>query len=276
MQLTHDVRNRIKRATVAIVVMNERLPTRPFEILGSGFCIHSRGVIVTCRHVIAAFMARPLELILKEHPELRGAGQGAAAVEAQSIVPYAVFFDVESQPDKVHAYMARADITVVRLTHDLGFLRVHPHVQFRSGYPTVDIAPFGAATEGTEIATCGFPLGSSLYDQIGTVTSSFTRGMVSALIPAPNASERQLTGYQLDLTATHGNSGGPVFLVETGQACGVLQGGVFDQSRRLLPGITKAEPIYPLLWDNDLERFVNAPSSVEEFIKYKEAHGPHG
>lgn len=47
----------VKRATVAIVAVHaDRLPKRPFDIAGSGFCIHAEGVIVTCKHVFEAFV----------------------------------------------------------------------------------------------------------------------------------------------------------------------------------------------------------------------------
>ena len=50
-----------------------------------------------------------------------------------------------------------------------------------------------------------------LHDQIGTVTSSFTKGMISSIIPAHGVAREHVRGFQLDLTATNGNSGGPVF-----------------------------------------------------------------
>jgi len=62
-------------------------------------------------------------------------------------------------------------------------------------------------------------------DQLGTVTSSFTKGMISSIIPAQGVSLQHLRGFQLDLTAANGNSGGPVFSLQTGKVFGVLQGG---------------------------------------------------
>ena len=47
----------VKKATVAIVTSHsDRLPKRPFSIIGSGFCIHRKGVIVTCEHVWRSFV----------------------------------------------------------------------------------------------------------------------------------------------------------------------------------------------------------------------------
>jgi hypothetical protein len=42
-----ELYDRVKKATVAIVVeIPNRLPQEPFTIIGSGFCIHSAGIIV--------------------------------------------------------------------------------------------------------------------------------------------------------------------------------------------------------------------------------------
>jgi hypothetical protein len=61
-----------------------------------------------------------------------------------------------------------------------------------------------------------------------------------------------LRGFQLDLTATNGNSGGLVFSLETGKVFGVLQAGVMHPgTNAVVQGLTKAEPVYPAL-DQDL------------------------
>jgi hypothetical protein len=66
-------------------------------------------------------------------------------------------------------------------------------------------------------------------------------------------------GFQLNLTATHGNSGGPVFCIQSGKVFGILARGVFDSSgKQLLPGIVKAEPIYPVLNTQLLQRMKKA------------------
>ncbi len=111
-----------------------------------------------------------------------------------------------------------------------------------------------------EIATCGFPLGNRLGDQIGTLTSSFTRGIVSSIIPASGVPEEHLKGFQLNLTATHGNSGGPVFSLRSGKVFGVLERGVRGTDGELLQGLVKAEPIYPVLDHDSLKRMIEAPT----------------
>jgi S1-C subfamily serine protease len=134
---------------------------------------------------------------------------------------------------------------------DLAALKLHKHPAFPQGYPTLPIADYEELHEMMEIATCGFPLGESLHDQIGTVTSSFTKGIISSIIPAPGIAREHVKGFQLDLTTTNGNSGGPVFSLATGRVFGVLQGGVMHPDKYVVQGLKKAEPLYPL-FDTDL------------------------
>ena len=78
----------------------------------------------------------------------------------------------------------------------------------------------------------------------------------------PGCAIEHLSGFQLDITATHGNSGGPVFNLENGKVFGVLQRGVLDQQGNILPGIVKAESVYPLIEGDLLERILNDPSGI--------------
>ena len=54
---TNPIYDAVKRATVAIVIAHpETIPRKPFTIVGSGFCIHPEGVVVTCEHVFKSFV----------------------------------------------------------------------------------------------------------------------------------------------------------------------------------------------------------------------------
>lgn len=59
--------------------------------------------------------------------------------------------------------------------------------------------------------------------------------------------QEYLKGFQLNATATHGNSGGPVFSIDSGKVFGILSAGPTSADGNTLPGIVKAEPIYPVL-----------------------------
>lgn len=138
--------------------------------------------------------------------------------------------------------------------YDLAAMRLGPHPAYPNGYPALPIADYAELHEMMEIATCGFPLGEVLQEQLGTVTSSFTKGMISSIIPAQGVDQKHLQGFQLDITATNGNSGGPVFCLDSGKVFGVLQRGVkHPQTGHMVQGLTKAEPIYPLLKNDFLD-----------------------
>jgi len=50
-----NIFSKVKAATVAVALLNEKDNKNPFGVIGTGFCIHNEGIIVTCRHVISAF-----------------------------------------------------------------------------------------------------------------------------------------------------------------------------------------------------------------------------
>lgn len=243
-----SVYDAVKKATVAIVAeIPGHIPRRPFTIFGSGFCIHPEGVVVTCEHVFKAFVEPES---YQQLMQLIGRNEGQS-VSVKSIVPHAMFF---SGVHGTNIYFDAVSIAtgVAMKDFDLAALKLHTHPSFPQGYPTLPIADYSEVHEMMEVATCGFPLGEILHDQIGTVTSSFTKGMISSIIPAQGIALKHLKGFQLDLTATNGNSGGPVFSLATGRVFGVLQGGVVHpENNQIVQGLTKAEPVYPL-FDSDL------------------------
>lgn len=122
--------------------------------------------------------------------------------------------------------MHPARLEVADPAHDLALLRIDGEP-----LPAVQIAETAALREGDEIAFTGFPIGTVLG--LHPVTH---RGIVSALTPVviPTPSAQQLTArmvraigepydvLQLDATAYPGNSGSPVFAVESGKVVGVV------------------------------------------------------
>ena len=243
-----DISQKIKKATVAVVIYQpQNYPKRPFTIIGSGFCIHKDGLIVTCRHVMEAFMSPDsLKQVLQSI-----ADDSNRVTEIEGAIPYVLFFHgVEG--NEVVMHQASVVNAVSKNDFDLALLKVGPHKALKDGYPTLEIDDFSDIHEMLEVGTCGYPLGEVLHDQMSTVTSSFTRGMISSIGPAPGVSPEAIKVFQLDMTATFGNSGGPVFRWDNGRVIGVLQGGAVDPNNRLpVQGLTRAEPILPIM-DNKL------------------------
>lgn len=174
------------------------------------------------------------------------------------IVPYAIFYKV-GRDGRLFAFPCRVDQIAASKKQDIGAIRVLPHTAMPNGYPAVDIEDYAEVHEGLEVGTCGFPLGNVLKDQIGAATSSFTFGRISTISPYEGVDESDLQTFQLDMTATHGNSGGPVFHQNSQKVIGVLQGGIMHPQTGLLPGLVRCEPVYGLLADRVVDFIKGRP-----------------
>jgi hypothetical protein len=257
----------IKRATVAIALFPDQAPTdkseTPFTIVGTGFCIDAHGILVTCAHVLSAFMSditQAVAAIPRDRPDIR------PLKGVKVLTPHIVFFLPGRSDDELMVVPVPVVTSIANGRCELGAIRIGAHTAFPDGYPALSIEPFDNVYEGMELATCGFPLGNHLQRQLGTMTSSFTRGILSSIAPSHYANVNHVKGFQLDITATFGNSGGPVFSWETGGVIGVLQGGAKHESGALLPGLARAEPIYRILRDRTLDNLKAwQPGTVPRF-----------
>lgn len=142
--------------------------------------------------------------------------------------------------------------------HDLVLLEIQG-----AQLPALQLGDSDAVREGQDIAFTGFPLGMALG--LYPVTH---RGMVSAITPAaqPSAHSDKLNSvkikrmrsgfdaFQLDATAYPGNSGSPVFELQSGRVIGVVNSVMVKETKETMlarpSGITYAIPakyIKPLL-----------------------------
>ncbi len=159
-----------------------------------------------------------------------------------------------------------AEILALDRMHDLALLRFEG-----APAPALKLAAAGSAKEGAAIALMGFPLGGALG--FSTVTH---RGIIAAItaiaLPTPSAqglNERAIRQLregafdilQLDATAYPGNSGGPVFDVESGEVVGVVNMVLIKGSKETAlsqpSGITYAIPaqyVEQLLGRRDAQR----------------------
>jgi len=256
---TNEIFARVRRATVGLVLFHPNVRQNPYTIVGSGFCVDPGGVVVTCQHVVSAFMEKTVPDHMAELDPVERKSKLHHQDDVKMQVPFVVFLIPGDVPHQIKALPCRVDQIMARSDFDLAIVRVLPHTALPNGYPFLEIEPYEAISEGDEIATCGYPLGNFLFEQIGTITSSFTRGSISSIIPSQGIPQEHLKMFQLNLTATYGNSGGPVFSVRTGRALGVLQGGIVDRQRKILPGLSRAEPVYPIVNSNDINLIKSAP-----------------
>lgn len=267
MPTRREIFDRVKRATVAVVGMNVSEARHPFTIMGSGFCIDRDGIIVTCRHVLETLMEKPVaQQIAEVSPEEKDKEQQKLG-PVEMVTPFAVFYDTRqlASESRLLAIPCQFQNAMAKTDFDLAMVRVVRHPAFEAGFPYVEIEDQEIA-EGDEIATCGFPLGTKLHDSLGTVTSSFTRGMVSSIIPAPGTPNEYLKGFQLDLTAAPGNSGGPVFSMESGKVFGVLSAGLGE----LVKTLVKAEPVHAVVTADNVAQVQTPPEELQKIIMGEE------
>ena len=190
-----EIYARVKAATFAIVKMRPYDNQQPFIIVGSGCCIDPQGIVVTCRHVLSGFMSQSIDDQIANIPpeEKEKAIQTPPSFNLER--PYVLIYKTNISSSKIFCFPNEIDFLMAEMHYDIGLLRMAPRSEFSNGYPYLEIEDYKNISEGMNIGTCGFPLGNYLYSQVGTVTSSFTQGIVSSIIPAEGTARNLLRGF---------------------------------------------------------------------------------
>lgn len=189
-----------KRSVCAVGTFNA-LDAPRFGFRGSGFAVGDGSVVATCWHVLPDVTASVRPGVTSLAIQLTGADGMLELREAELL-----------QSDRLH---------------DLALLRVRGHA-----VPPLTLAPPASGREGMGVALIGFPIGGVLgFRQVTH------RGILASIVASalPSANSRQLSEgaaarlregsfelLQLDVTAYPGNSGGPLFDIETGLVIGVV------------------------------------------------------
>ncbi|HNU10181.1 MAG TPA: serine protease [Rubrivivax sp.] len=215
------------KPSVCAVGSYDPLASPRFRFRGSGCFVADGSLVATCWHVL------PETAPEADKPD--GAGLAVLVPSPQG--------GGEVRP---------AELLRGERQHDLALLRVGG----RPGVP-VTLAADNAPREGMEVALMGFPVGGILGFRPVT-----HRGIIAAIVASalPTPQARQLTEsavarlrdgsfelLQLDATAYPGNSGGPLFDVQTSQMLGtvnmVLVKGNRESALSQPTGITYAVPV---------------------------------
>jgi len=186
------------KPSIVVVGTFSQLRSPSFLMRGTGFAIGNGSVIATNAHVIPSTLntaqQETLAVLIKQGGELHRRNATLLSTDAD---------------------------------HDLSLLRISG-----PSLPALKIKPAADVREGQTVAFIGFPLGGALG--FSPVTH---HGIISSItpiaLPAGNAAQlkdkpiRRLRSgafsiYQLDATAYPGNSGGPLFDVDTGEVVGIL------------------------------------------------------
>ena len=217
-----NVIERIKQSVVGVgAVQWTRRP--PGKFGGTGFVVGDGRYVLTNAHVI------PSELDLERKEFL------------------AVLMPGQNSKSQVR----EAQVVKQDLTHDLALLRING-----SPLPALALGRSDKIREGELYAFTGYPIGMALG--MRPVTH---RGMISAITPIalPQLSSGQLTPklikhltapfdvFQLDATAYPGNSGSPLYHMDSGEVIGIINMVFIKESKEAAlekpSGISYAIPI---------------------------------
>ena len=190
-----DSIKKIKPSVVAIGVFSPLASPR-VRLVGTGFVVADGRKIITNYHVIAK------------------------APDVKRNESYVV---LSGQADNIQIHQITD--TKTQTVHDLAVLTIEAKL------PAATLAGAEFISEGTEIAFTGFPITAVL----GLYPATH-RGIISAVtpiaIPADHSGQLQASAlrqlrqpfmvYQLDATAYPGNSGSPVFDINSGEVIGVI------------------------------------------------------
>ena len=203
--------------TRAAITQHGQAPPFP-TILGTGFVVDDRGIVLTNRHVAEALHRLPL------HPRT-GVSSACAImyskVEASEGMHGLRMFFVNIKGYSIPDSFSFEGDYYGQPTPDLAFLQLNVH----------DVPALNIATEpntlriGMPIATAGFALGTDalvVYKKVNQITPLLRYGIVSSLYPFPCPSPH---GFTVDIMSQGGQSGSPIFLTDSPTVVGLLHAG---------------------------------------------------
>mgnify|MGYP000921023660 FL=1 len=217
-----DTIDRIK-PSIVVVGTYKKTNSPQFVLRGTGFVVGNGNIVATNAHVV---------------PD-----------SAESDAPALV---IQARNERGEPQVRRARLLQRDRDHDLAIISIEG-----PALPALKLQNSDSVREGLSIGFTGFPIGGALG--FSPVTH---RGIVSSITPIalPGGNAQQLNEkliqriksgafniFQLDATAYPGNSGSPVFDVETGNVIGVINMVFIKGSKEAAlsqpSGITYAIPV---------------------------------
>ncbi len=193
----------------------------PVTFYGTGFVYSKDGHAITAEHVISAIYQK------------------------DDIDNLYAFF-----PDTGNSKKVRIKVITENKRYDLSIIKLEG-----SDFSHINLGDSSNVEEGQSIALCGYPYGP-VFGLHPTTHTGIISNISPMAIPVQNMSllsnkmikalKDPYTIFQLDCTAFPGNSGGPLFLPETGEVIGVLNSAfikVTKENKQVSTGISYAIPI---------------------------------
>lgn len=194
-------------APAIVQVLADRPRSNGPEVLGTGFFVSDQGYLVTALHVITPAPGTRKRGLLAGLPfENTATIRGNFNMVRVSLVGQDEEHDLALLKTAENPFRAEP----------VGDLRLH-----------VGVAKLTTARprDGTSIAVAGYPLSEQvLITTAGTVASQW--GMDLDMGPRKNSPQHLVLSdaYIADVVVNHGNSGGPVFEIASGEVIGMCEG----------------------------------------------------
>ncbi|MEK6321016.1 MAG: trypsin-like peptidase domain-containing protein [Acidobacteriota bacterium] len=195
-----------------------KTPPFPF-LLGTGFVVDPRGIVVTNRHVADDLMQLPVHPKTGAHTAFAMLSSPAVHDDAHGQVQGLFFVDIRDY--RVLDSFASTQQYYGEPVPDMAFLQIDA-----CELPALELATRKNTWQiGMSIATAGFPLGNDalvVYGNINQITPLLRHGIISSLYPFPCSVPH---GFTIDVMMQGGGSGSPIFLPDTPTVVGLLHGG---------------------------------------------------
>ncbi len=233
----------VKPSVVQITYQMDQFPEETRHALGSlffmgpagtGFIVNEGGYIVTALHVLSFF------------DNVHGFSVGGHMYPAgrNRLLVGIPLPNTDTGSLKIRGSFLVTSFTVVDTdsAHDLALLKIERRSfvlgAARSG--TADVATFSIVRpeDGEKLAVSGYPLGKNvLVTTSGAVASSW--GYEDTNVPLFGRPGLTVPGikdiFLVDLHLNHGNSGGPVYSIETGAVVGMADAYALEDNVMLAP-----------------------------------------
>lgn len=190
------------------------------KVLGTGFCVDPAGIIVTCEHVLSEYL-RQYSNYFEAKQQTPEKTEGFERLDFQTQEIKVLFYRVTEHPtlERTMSCVTKvAQFCMAKTDRDFALLRLLPGEEL----PILNLGDSNALDEGMGVGVCGFPYGDILHKTVGGAHASFQLGIVSAILPFRGVPMEHFRSFQLDMLLNPGNSGGPVFLQETGEVVGIV------------------------------------------------------
>lgn len=213
----------IRKVSPAVVAFGSRLyPTDSVvppgfpQIIGTGFVVDERGMVLTNQHVIDAMQKIPAHArVVMLFPE---------AIPRGGLTVFGVILRKIKAVNSISSFESSGPF-FGQAKPDFAFVQID--IQ---GLPFIEVCGDSNVLEvGLEIATVGFPMGEiplTPYEEgkASQLSAFARRGIVSSVLPRACADPH---GFSIDILSEGGASGSPIFRSDDPRAIGILHAG-FD------------------------------------------------